>query len=142
MTSDMGGAWPGYKIADYLDELASAVCPETVDQKKARQASDRKVLAKLRDFESQGKKLDEKCQPYSILPPSQKDVNDWISNANAYVNDAPIEPHIKSQFEGSGQLSKLTLRGVARGCETLEGPITQKIVQLNNLEHYLESSTK
>ncbi len=76
--SMLAGAFNEYGIATYLDELANAVCPQTAEDKKARQVAYRAIAARLREFGSQGNKFHERCMPNSNNPPSPTEISEWI----------------------------------------------------------------
>jgi hypothetical protein len=138
-TSMMAGAAAEYSIANYLDELANAVCPLTAEQKKAKQATYHTVKARLHGFEVQGNKFHEKCGPTSTNPPDSTEVGEWITKANAYVRNSSIEEYLKNEFESVGPADNSIYVGVTPACATLNGKITDKNSQIISLEHYLGS---
>ncbi len=135
----LSGASIEYVLANYLDELANTVCPETPGEKKARQKLYHTIATDLHDLGTQGEKLHERCGPNSSSPPPAPEVMTWIDKANRYVRSTQLQEYLKNEFESEGPTWNIPYRPVAPGCEFLTGKIITKTSEIRVLENYLES---
>jgi len=132
--SMLAGASNEYGIADYLDALANAVCPQPEQQKKSKQAMYHTVANRLHQLGVEGEKLHQRCWPNSTNPPSNAEVAAWANKANDYVHRSAIEESLKTKFEREGFGPNGTYLNVAPGCAALMGKILDKNLSITVLE--------
>jgi hypothetical protein len=135
--SRLDGTDNEYGIANYLDELARAVCPQTAKQKMASQAAYHAIAARLHEFESQASKFHDRCYPTSKNPPSPSEVDEWINEVTTFVRGSSIEEHLKNEYETPGVMANATFSNVAPGCANLMGKINDEGSKIYMLEQSL-----
>ena len=137
--ASLSGAYPEYRIANYLDELASAICPLTSEQKQAKIVSNRAMAKRLAEFRVMGNKLQERCYQKSIAAPTSSEVDRWIAGADAYVRGTGLDEDLKTQFMNEGAGWNATYINVAPTCANLMGKLIVKTSEIASLEVYLKN---